>query len=64
MSATVDMITSVDDGKPLTELPGLRPRQGRRRLRTSGGFVDDIQAEIDGYADQIMNGEIKVPTTP
>jgi basic membrane protein A len=31
---------------------------------TSGGFVDDITGDIDGYAEQIKSGEIKVPTTP
>ena len=28
---------------------------------TSGGFVDDIKSEIDGYAEKIKSGEIKVP---
>ncbi len=31
---------------------------------TTGGFVDDIAAELDGYAEQIIAGEIEVPTTP
>ncbi|HEY5876008.1 MAG TPA: BMP family ABC transporter substrate-binding protein [Ilumatobacteraceae bacterium] len=31
---------------------------------TTGGFVDDIKAELDGYAEQIKSGEIVVPTTP
>ena len=31
---------------------------------TSGGFVDDIKDQIDGYAEQIKSGEIKVPTAP
>jgi len=30
----------------------------------SGGFVDDISDDIDGYADKIISGEIKVPTKP
>src|SRR3954451_8625787 len=33
-------------------------------LATSGGFIDDIQAQIKEYADKIKSGEIKVPTTP
>lgn len=33
-------------------------------LATSGGQIDDIQAEIDGFAEQIISGEIEVPTTP
>ena len=30
----------------------------------SGGFVDDIKADLDGYAEQIISGEITVPTEP
>ncbi|MGY1635072.1 BMP family protein [Geodermatophilus sp. SYSU D00742] len=33
-------------------------------LSTSGGFIDDIQSDIDGYRQQIIDGEITVPTTP
>jgi basic membrane protein A len=29
---------------------------------TSGGFVDDITDELDAYAEQIISGEIEVPT--
>lgn len=31
---------------------------------TSGGFIDDITDELDAYAEQIINGDIEVPTTP
>lgn len=31
---------------------------------TSGGFVDDIAEQINGYGEKISNGEIKVPTAP
>ena len=31
---------------------------------TSGGFVDDITDQIDKYKDQIIAGEVKVPTAP
>jgi basic membrane protein A len=31
---------------------------------TSGGFVDDITDEIDEFAQQIISGEIEVPTAP
>ena len=33
-------------------------------LATSGGFIDDIQAQIDEYKQKIISGEITVPTTP
>ncbi|MDQ4053854.1 MAG: BMP family ABC transporter substrate-binding protein [Actinomycetota bacterium] len=31
---------------------------------TSGGFVDDISDQLDEYKQQIIDGEITVPTTP
>ncbi|MBJ7450917.1 MAG: BMP family ABC transporter substrate-binding protein [Blastococcus sp.] len=33
-------------------------------LATSGGFIDDIQAQIDEFRQQIISGDITVPTTP
>jgi basic membrane protein A len=33
-------------------------------LATTGGFIDDIQDEIDGFRQQIIDGDIEVPTTP
>ena len=33
-------------------------------LSTSGGFIDDIQDQIDDYREQIIAGDIEVPTTP
>lgn len=32
-------------------------------LSTTGGFIDDIQDQIDDYRQQIIDGEIEVPTT-
>jgi basic membrane protein A len=31
---------------------------------TSGGKIDDIVEQLDGYKQQIIDGEIEVPTTP
>lgn len=31
---------------------------------TTGGKIDDIKAKIDDYKQQIIDGKIKVPTTP
>ena len=31
---------------------------------TSGGFVDDIADQLDDYKQQIIDGEIEVPTAP
>jgi basic membrane protein A len=33
-------------------------------VSTSGGFIDDIAADIEGYKAQIESGDIVVPTTP
>lgn len=33
-------------------------------LSETGGFIDDISGEIDEYRQQIVDGEIEVPTTP
>ncbi|TQN41449.1 nucleoside-binding protein [Blastococcus colisei] len=33
-------------------------------LATTGGFIDDIQDQIDDYRQQIVDGDIEVPTTP
>ncbi|MGY1715179.1 BMP family protein [Geodermatophilus sp. SYSU D01106] len=33
-------------------------------LSTSGGFIDDIQDQIEEYRTQIVDGEITVPSTP
>jgi basic membrane lipoprotein Med (substrate-binding protein (PBP1-ABC) superfamily) len=33
-------------------------------LSTTGGFIDDIQGDIDEYRQQIIDGEVEVPTTP
>jgi basic membrane protein A and related proteins len=33
-------------------------------LATSGGFIDDIQSQIDEYKKKIVDGEITVPATP
>ena len=32
-------------------------------LATSGGFIDDIQTQIDDYRQKIIDGDIKVPTS-
>ena len=33
-------------------------------LSTTGGQIDDIQAQIDEFSQQIIAGEIDIPTTP
>ncbi len=33
-------------------------------LATSGGYIDDIQGQLDDYRQQIIDGTIEVPSTP
>jgi basic membrane protein A len=33
-------------------------------LATTGGFIDDIQDQLDEYKQQIVDGQVEVPTTP
>ncbi|MDX6324116.1 MAG: basic rane protein [Nocardioidaceae bacterium] len=62
--ATLDMIKSVADGKPLTSYQTYDLKANGVGYATSGGFVDDIKSKLDGYAAKIKSGQIKVPTTP
>lgn len=62
--ATFDMIKSVADEKPLVSYQTYDLKADGVGYATSGGYIDDITGDIDGYADKIKSGEIKVPTTP
>jgi len=61
--ATYDMIKSVDDGSPVTSYVTYDLKKDGVGYSTSGGFVDDIASDLDGYADKIKGG-LKVPTAP
>jgi len=39
-------------------------KSGGVGLSTSGGFIDDIQTQLDDFQQQIIDGKIEVPTTP
>jgi len=39
-------------------------KSGGVGLATSGGFIDDIQSQLDDYTKKITDGDIEVPTTP
>ncbi len=63
--ATLDMIQSVADSKPLTSYQVYDLKKDGVGYSTSGDFLSqDVQDTINGYADKIKSGEIKVPTTP
>ena len=63
-TATYDFVKSVDAGKALTSYQTYDLKADGVGYSTSGGFVDDISADIDGYKAKIISGEIKVPTAP
>lgn len=63
-TATYDMIKSVSEGKPLTSYQTYDLAHDGVGYATSGGFIDDITGDIDGYAEKIKSGKIKVPTAP
>ncbi|MFF8941061.1 BMP family protein [Streptomyces sp. NPDC014864] len=59
-----DFVKSVHDGKPLTGTNSYSLAKGGVSLSTSGGFIDDIQAKLDAAKKKIVDGSIKVKTTP
>jgi basic membrane protein A len=63
-TATYDFVKSVDEDKPLTSYQTYDLKADGVGYSTSGGFVDDITSDIDGYKAKIISGEIKVPTAP
>ncbi|MBZ5740225.1 BMP family lipoprotein [Nocardioides mangrovi] len=62
--ASYDFIKSVNDGSPNTGYVTYDLKNDGVGYSTSGGFLDSIQSDIDGYADKIKSGDIKVPTAP
>jgi len=63
-TATFEMIQSVADEEPLASYQTYDLKSDGISYSTSGGFIDDITGDIDGYAEQIESGEIKVPDAP
>ncbi|WP_406342874.1 BMP family protein [Streptomyces sp. NBC_00648] len=59
-----DLVKSVKDGKPLTGTNSYPLAKDGVSLATSGGFIDDIKAQIDAAKKKIVDGAIKVKTTP
>jgi basic membrane protein A and related proteins len=62
--AVYDFIKSAADGKELTGNNVYDLKAGGVDYSKTGGKVDDIASKIDGYKQQIIDGKIKVPTTP
>ncbi|MFF8906945.1 BMP family lipoprotein [Streptomyces olivaceoviridis] len=59
-----DLVKSVHDGKPLTGTNTYSLAKNGVSLSTSGGFIDDIKAKLDAAQKKIVDGSIKVKTTP
>lgn len=59
-----DLVKSVKDGKPLTGTNSYSLAKGGVSLATSGGFIDDIKAQLDAAQKKIVDGTVKVKTTP
>jgi basic membrane protein A len=59
-----DFVKSVKDGKPLTGTNTYSLEKNGVSLSTSGGFIDDIQAKLDAAKKKIVDGSIKVKSTP
>ncbi|MGW2815094.1 BMP family lipoprotein [Streptomyces sp. NPDC001415] len=59
-----DLIKSVKDGKPLVGTNSYPLAKNGVSLATSGGFIDDIKAQLDAAQKKIVDGSIKVKTTP
>ncbi|HWU21863.1 MAG TPA: BMP family ABC transporter substrate-binding protein [Nocardioides sp.] len=59
-----DFAKSVKDGKPQTSYVTYDLKNDGVGVSYSGGFIDDIKSQIDGYATKIKNGTIKVPSDP
>ncbi|RIJ77463.1 BMP family ABC transporter substrate-binding protein [Nakamurella silvestris] len=62
--ATLDFITSAVKGAPLTGVATYDLKADGVGYSTSGGQIDDIVGDIDGYKAKIISGEIEVPAVP
>jgi len=59
-----DFANSVKSGTPQTSYVTYNLKNNGVGVAYSGGFIDDIKTDIEGYATKIEDGTIKVPTDP
>ncbi|MFJ6568055.1 BMP family protein [Streptomyces sp. NPDC091292] len=59
-----ELIKSVKDGKPITGTNTYSLAEDGVSLSPSGDFLKDIQAKLDEAKQKIIDGQIKVKTTP
>lgn len=62
--AVYDLIESVRDGKPLLGNNTYDLANGGVGLAASGGYIADIQSQLDAAKKKIISGQIKVKSTP
>ncbi|MEU3754478.1 BMP family ABC transporter substrate-binding protein [Streptomyces olivoreticuli] len=62
--AVFDLIKSVQDGKPFTGEHQYLLKDNGVSLATSGGFIDDIKPQIEEAKKNIVDGKVKVKTSP
>jgi basic membrane protein A len=62
--AVFDYLTKVNDGEFPSGVARYDLAVDGVGYSTSGGFIDDITGDLDEYKQQIIDGEITVPTEP
>jgi basic membrane protein A and related proteins len=63
-TAVFDFVKSSGAGAPLTGVQVFDLKRDGVGYSTSGGFVDDIKAQLEDYKKKIIDGTITVPTKP
>jgi basic membrane protein A and related proteins len=63
-NAVFDLIQQVEDGKAPSGVHEYDLAEGGVSLATSGGFIDDISADVEAAEEAIKNGDIEVSQTP
>ena len=61
--AIFDMAKASVDGEPLSGVQSFDLKSGGVSYATTGGKVDDIKTKLDEYKQQIIDGEITVPSS-
>lgn len=59
--AVFEAVKAANAGSPLSGIKLFDLKGGGIDYSTSGGFVDDIKAQVDAFKTKIISGEIKVP---
>ncbi|GAA2664707.1 BMP family ABC transporter substrate-binding protein [Streptomyces lunalinharesii] len=62
--AVFDLIKSCEQHKPLTGIHTYDLKHGGVSLATSGGFITDVQPQVDAARKKIIEGQVKVKETP